>query len=141
MRIAFLTPEYPLELPTSGGLATYVQRIARLLVNFGHEAEVFVCSKSASETISDMGVAVHRVNVRLAYRAGGAARVVTGSYLLQESLPWLFQAKMLADALERRHRQLPFQLVQSSDFKAIGLFVHQNPWRRHVVRCSSAADL
>jgi glycogen synthase len=145
MRIAFLTPQYPSELPDSGGLATYVQRVARLLLNFGHDAEVFVCSQSQSETIFDGSVAVHRVNVQgtkpLVYRLGDAAQTFTESYLLQRALLWFLQAKTLADALERRHSQLPFHLVQSADYEAIGLFVRRNPGRRHVVRCSSAADL
>ena len=145
MRIAFLTPEYPSELPDSGGLATYVQRTARLLVDFGHEAEVFVCSKSGTDTILDRGIFVHRLNVRrskpLAYRFGDAAQSFTGSYLLQRALPWFLQAKTLSDALEHRHSRLPFHLVQSADYEASGLFVRRYPGRRHIVRCSSAADL
>jgi glycosyltransferase involved in cell wall biosynthesis len=145
MRIAFLTPEYPSELPDAGGLATYVQRIARLLVDFGHEAEVFVCTDEQSETVLDRGVALHRVNVQgnksLIFRVGDAVHAFTGRYILQQSLSWLLQARMLAAALERRHAQAPFQLVQSSDFQATGLFVRRYPRRRHVVRCSSAADL
>ena len=53
----------------------------------------------------------------------------------------LFQAKALAAALERRHSQTPFRLVQSADYLATGLFVRRRHGRVHVVRCSSAADL
>jgi hypothetical protein len=150
MRIAFLTPEYPSELPDAGGLATYVHRMAHLLVSFGHEAEVFVSSEGNSETVMDRGVLLHRVNVRqnqlltyrivrsLTYRIANAAQLSSVSLLL---LPWLFQAKALAAAMERRHSQAPFQLVQSADYQATGLFVRRCPERRHVVRCSVASDL
>ena len=143
MRIAFLTPEYPSELPDAGGLASYLQRVARLLVNFGHEAEVFVNSEGNSEMVEDRGVLLHRVNVRehLAHTNRIANTAQTFSGILRRSLPLLLQAKALAAAMERRHAQAPFQLVQSADFRATGLFVRRRPERRHVVRCSSATDL
>ena len=63
MRIAFLTPEYPSELTGGGGIGTYVHRIAKLLVVSGHEPEIFVLSRHASETATFDGVLIHRVNL------------------------------------------------------------------------------
>jgi hypothetical protein len=45
MRIAFLTLEYPSESSYGGGLGTYVDRMAKVLVESGHEPEVFVLSE------------------------------------------------------------------------------------------------
>lgn len=47
----------------------------------------------------------------------------------------------LARALERRHSQLPFDLVQSTNIGASGLFVRRSPGRRHIARLSSLRDL
>jgi len=147
MRIAFLTTEYPSEMPDAGGLATYIHRMAHLLVAAGHEVEVFVSvsNEDRSETVFDRGVTVHRVNVRvrrrLALRLAERVPALTGSYSLRQALRCLRQAKALAAALERRHAEKPFQLVQSADYQATGLFVRRRPGRVHVVRCSSAADL
>ncbi len=151
MRIAFLTPEYPSEYPDAGGLATYVHRISHLLAEAGHEAEVFVSSDNPSATTIDDGVVVHRINWR------GNIPVLRGvpdisssrerSEMLRHRLSWLrwvkwmLRAKAVAVALERRHADAPFRLVQSSDYLATGLFVRRRADRVHAVRCSSASDL
>jgi len=43
--------------------------------------------------------------------------------------------------MERRHREAPFDIVQSADYHAVGLRVRRLKGRVHVVRCSSAGDL
>jgi glycogen(starch) synthase len=66
MRIAHITYEYP---PHSayGGIATYVQQCARMLVDAGHEVEVFTTNQEFDgDTIED-GILVHWVKVP-AYR-------------------------------------------------------------------------
>jgi len=145
MRVAFLTLEYPTELPDAGGLATYVHRMARVLLESGHDAEVFVSSKDRSRTIRDDGILVHKVNWADRYKRLAWLHCTIGLYLrsnIWNSLvPWLLQARALAIALERRHALAPFQLVQSTDFQAAGLFVSRRRGRVHVVRCSYSADL
>jgi glycosyltransferase involved in cell wall biosynthesis len=51
------------------------------------------------------------------------------------------KAYTLAAAMQRRHREAPFDIVQSADFHAVGLAVRPMKGRIHVVRCSTAADL
>ena len=131
MRIAFLSPEYPTEHEDAGGLATYVQRMAHALMGCGHESEVFVSSAHRSETLQDEQVTVHRVK----------RPERTPLSMCSRAIPWLLQASALASSLEQRHAAAPFDLVQSADLNAIGLFVRRRPGRPHVVRCSSAADL
>ena len=144
MRVAFLTPEYPSETAAYGGLATYVARMSRLLAETGHAPEVFVPAE-AEGSIEHDGVKVHRV---LAAKSGGPApRLLAGlagasrSFALHKLASWLGQAQSLADALERRHAEAPFALVQSADYTAPGLYVRRRPGRVHAIRCSSAADL
>jgi len=52
MRIAFLTPEYPTELPDGGGLGNYLYHLAKLLVEAGHEVEVFIERASSATRTS-----------------------------------------------------------------------------------------
>jgi glycosyltransferase involved in cell wall biosynthesis len=145
MRIAFLTSEYPSELPDSGGLATYVHRMARLVLQFGHEAEVFVASQNESTTIEHEGVPVHKVcwsgQPRIPRIDAGTRRWVVPGYTWHSSIKLLLQAYALAKAVERRHASNPFDLVQSADYFAMGLFVARRPGRVRAVRCSYAADL
>ena len=60
-RIAFLTPEFPTELTTGGGLSTYLGRMSRTLVLMGHHVEVFTISQEHSEVVEFHGVHVQRV--------------------------------------------------------------------------------
>jgi len=145
MRVAFLTPEYPSELPDAGGLATYVHRMAQSLQRLGHEVEVFVTSEQDSSTISYDGVPVHRVGgspqSRFVRIGLDASRRLVHLHAWNASIELLLQARALAKALERRHRSTPFDFVQSADYFATGLFVARRPDRTHAVRCSYAQDL
>jgi glycosyltransferase involved in cell wall biosynthesis len=144
MRIAFITPEYPSELADRGGLGTYLHRMARLLAETGHQPEVFVATDQQPGVITYEGIRVQRVSwtqeytwTRRCHRAG----TITLRSRLWDLLPWLLRAHSLSVALEERHSMAPFQLVQSADYLASGLFVRQRPERVHIVRCSSSADL
>ena len=61
VRIAFLTPEFPTEFATAGGLSTYLGRMSRTLVSLGHHVEVFTISQEVSEVVEFHGVRVQRV--------------------------------------------------------------------------------
>jgi glycogen(starch) synthase len=145
MRIAFLTVQYPSEQPDYGGIATYVRRMARLLLEHGHEPEVFVPSQDQSQIVCDEGILVHKVNwMELYHRFVSLhrkAELLLRSSIWSSSVRWLLQARSLAVELERRHESAPFALVQSTDFEGVGLFVRRRFGRLHVVRCSSSADL
>lgn len=145
MRIAFLTPEYPSELPDAGGLATYVHRMARLLCEFGHKPEVFVTCRNRSATISYDGVPVHRIGwnhqpriLRIGLRT---SRWLIPSRTWNYSYELLLQSYALARALKHRHTLVPFDLIQSADYLAAGLFVSRRADWVRAIRCSSAADL
>lgn len=144
-RIAFLTPEFVTEYQRGGGLGAYLARMGRLLVEAGHEPEIFVPSRQEPKLLWHDGVRVHRVPV-FAQRAWQSmlARILRVSKAgpdWQSLFHWLIQAQSLADAMEQRHREAPFQMVQSADYLGVGCFVRHKTGRVHVVRCSSAADL
>lgn len=145
MRVAFVTSEYPTELPDGGGLGNYVHRMAKLLLASGHEAEVFVPSLLSDETQTYDGVPVHRIRwrdrhplVKFLFR-GGKALINIEAW--RDSTSLMAQAWGLSSALERRHKVAPFELIQSSDYLAPGLFISRRSDRVHAVRCSTAADL
>jgi glycosyltransferase involved in cell wall biosynthesis len=138
-RVAFVTPEFVSEDPRAGGLGNYLQRMTQALVQQGQCAEVFVTSHSAPGMIDFNGVAVHRVRaaterrpVRAALRVLGALRLTA----LGSTLRALVDAWSLAAALRRRMQVAPFDLVQSSDYRGVGLFVSPGGDTSHVIRCS-----
>ena len=143
-RIAFLTTEFASETPRGGGLASYLDRITRALRDAGHQPEVFLLSSEPPGVLEREGIRVERVcradralGVRLAWHAFsrlGLARWIPTLHLLSGALG-------LARALEARDAEMPFDLVQSADYRATGLWVRRRAGRRHLVRCSSASDL
>lgn len=143
LRIAFLTPEFRTEC-LDGGLASYLDRMTRALRSLGHECEVFVESSCTPEVLTYNGMRVQRV--RAAHRHWG----VRGAFRLARTLrlreigPVIAAASGalgLSQALEQRHEQRPFDIVQSADTRATGLFVRKCRGRRHLVRCSWARTL
>jgi glycosyltransferase involved in cell wall biosynthesis len=141
VRLAFLSSEFVTDSPDSGGLANYLHRMGRLLVERGHEVEVFIPSTAQPAYVDHHGIGVHRVRVPpISVAQLWRIRLARG----KRSVDWFalrLQARALAEALEKRHQEKPFRLVQSADYCAVGLEVAKRQGRRHVMRCSSAADL
>jgi glycosyltransferase involved in cell wall biosynthesis len=140
LRIAFVTPEFASECEAGGGLGNYLHRMTRALVELGHEPEVFALSPRASDDIDFDGVRIHRVRRSDAGRLARAWLGLgwrLGLHGLQPPVFRLADAQRLARALARRDRERPFDLVQSADYQASGLFVDSLPGRPHLVRCSA----
>ncbi|HEY5658367.1 MAG TPA: glycosyltransferase family 4 protein, partial [Myxococcota bacterium] len=145
-RVAFLTSEFVSEDPRGGGLGHYVSRMARALVAAGHQAEVFVPSARDPGPLDFDGIVVHRVRRALERRAVRAALLACrrlGLRRLARCIPNATDAWLLARALRQREALAPFDLVQSADHLAAGLFVDAWGGRRrrpHAVRCSNDGD-
>jgi len=60
MKIAFISYEYPPDTAT-GGIATYVYQVARMMQRRGHHVEVFTGSPQREGTTIEDGVVVHRI--------------------------------------------------------------------------------
>ena len=145
MRIAFITPEFVTDYHDGGGLGNYLNRLGRLLVEQGHEVEVFVASRMEPRILQHEGIYVERVRpypgtswMRILSRALRTIRA--GDDWDSVFLTWC-QSRALAAAMERRHRAHPFDLVQSADFMSVGFAVRRAKNRLHVIRCSTAVDL
>jgi glycosyltransferase involved in cell wall biosynthesis len=134
-RVAFLTPEFLTTSPKGGGLASYLGRMALALGHAGHTPEIFVVAER-DEVLDWHGIRIEHVQPlsnwwlkllgshwRLRLKLGVTLRQLCG-------------AVGLAQALERRHAQTAFNLVQSADWGLTGFFVPRRRGRTHLVRCS-----
>ena len=141
MRIAFITPQFVTDYRNAGGLGNYLFRIGKLLVERGHQVEVFVSSNLEPRILMHEGIRVERVSPV----AGSCGRRILVQMSRMGGVGYAFglatQAYALAAAMQRRHREAPFDIVQSSDYLAVGLAVRSMKGRIHLVRCSTAADL
>lgn len=145
LRIAFLTNEFVTEKKKGGGLASYLNRITQALKALGHEPEVFV--RRAGNTIPDIvehnGIRVEHVAVAQNWSLRLLAHLDQKFF----QSPWggaadyLGTALGLARALERRHKEQPFDFVQSTNLGASGLFVRHMANRPHLIRLSSHRSL
>ncbi len=141
MRVAFITPEFVTDYAEGGGLGQYLNRMGKLLVERGHQVEIFVSSEREPRVLDHEGMRVQRVAptsralpARLLRKTCDLARFSFVSAVLARS-------HALSAALEARHRQAQFDIVQSADYLAVGWAVRRMKGRVHLVRCSSAADL
>jgi glycogen(starch) synthase len=141
-RFAFVTPEYATEGDTQGGgLASYVRTTARALVERGHEVEVFTIGRVHSVE-NDAGTRVHRIREAISARwVRALLRIcrVLGLRRAPLALIAAVDAFFLARALAARERSHPFDVVQSADFRATGLFIAGRVRcdRPHLVRASN----
>lgn len=139
-RFAFLTDEFVTQRLTGGGLATYVDRMARTLVAAGVEVEVFVrCTdRHAPPSFEHHGILVHPVSNR--HPLYGALARLPLRFLKE---PWggawayLRTSSTMARAFLARHREKPFHAVQATNSSALGLFLPPLPGCRRLIRLSS----
>lgn len=116
MRVALVTPEFPLDgQPPSGGLGHHVRRLALALHAAGHEAEVFVPVRGAAAAPAW----VHPVDRAWPAAARWASRLVRHALPLPIDMD--VRAQRLAGALLARHREAPFDVAQYAHLAAVGL--------------------
>jgi len=142
IHFAFLTPEFPTNSPSSGGLATFAGRITRSLVAKGYCVDVFLPAESPS-TEDWFGVNVFNVQIppyqaSLWNRGPGSWWGRISSEGLERTL---HSARFLANALEKKHAVDAYNYVHGADFGLTTYFVRPAPNRRVVVRASSRSEL
>lgn len=136
-----MTPEFVTEYGFGGGLGNYLNRFTKELVKRGHEVEVFVSSYHKAETIKHEGILVHRVPHAFRRRANLPLKLAAKLMGNGDAFDLHVRSWRLSRALEARHKESAFDVVQCADYLAVGLHVAKRSDRRLVVRCSSAADL
>jgi len=145
LRIAFLTNEFVIEYMTSGGLGNYLSRITQALKSIGHEPEVFVrrLGSEIPDVVDYNGIRVEHVaaanNLPLRLLARFDKQYLHSPF--GGPANYIGTALGLARALERRHKERPFDFVQSTNCGASGLFVRNAQKRPHIIRLSSHRGL
>jgi glycosyltransferase involved in cell wall biosynthesis len=146
LHIAFLTSEFVSEKKTWGGLGNYLNRITRSLKESGHIPEVFVISSEKPEVIDFNGIRVNRVSKKKNFFLG-IVSVISKTLRLERGTVWggpaayLTYAYSLSKAFKRRHKEYPFDFVQSTNCHASGYFIPKMSDCTHLVRISSKRDL
>jgi glycosyltransferase involved in cell wall biosynthesis len=143
LRIAFLTPEFVAEGSGTGGLASYVYRISKALMNLGHEVEVFIPVLRNSSGISVFdGIRVERARFAHSVPFRIISRLRLAGYLnLRQTYIHILMSLGISQAFAKREEERPFDFVQSSDVGVPGLFVKKRHRRPLLVRCSWARDV
>lgn len=97
MRIALISFEFPPAVAV-GGIGTYAWNAAVMLAGAGHEVEVFAAGRAGPEPAQALGVRVHRLDSadRAAFR------------------------EALAPVFSSRHRERPFDVLESPEIGAEG---------------------
>lgn len=136
MKIIFVTPEFITE-PNSfdGGLANYLFRVAKALVEFGHEPVVLVAANEDNLLLYE-GISVYRVNVnnKLIKLLDRVTR-----YRCSFLLNWTYSSWVLNSALKKVTRESCFDLIQYASYTATGYF--RNRRIPSVVRISAYQPL
>ncbi len=133
LRIAFATPEYVTEKHFDGGLANCVNRVARSLVQLGHDVHVVTLSLEDENQFDYDGVMVHRV--MLGRRWQMLNRLTR--YSFPTALHWLNLSAQIVRKLKQLHRKEPFDLIQYPSYSSCGVFSIPLLRAAHVVRASS----
>ena len=117
MRIGFLTPEFVTENYFSGGLAHYLYRVSRALVSRGHDVHVITLSEIDSAEFDHDGIHVYRIAKNL--KVNWLNRLTRNK--VRSALACLFLSYRFFRKLKQLHRQVPFDIVQFSNYNFCGL--------------------
>jgi glycosyltransferase involved in cell wall biosynthesis len=133
LRIAFATPEYVTEKHFDGGLANYLHRVSRSLVELGHDVHVVTLSLNDESEFAHDGVMVHRIMLK---RGWQTLNWLT-RYTFPTTLHWLNFSAQVLRKLKELHREKPFALIQYPNYSSCGVFAIPLLRATHVVRASS----
>lgn len=103
MRIALISFEFPPSIGV-GGIGAYSFEAARMLAGGGYDVEVFAAGPTGDEPAQGFGVHVHRVDVvdRMSFR------------------------EAIVPIFAERHASRPFDVLESPEYGAEGLFVSRH---------------
>ena len=138
LRIAFLTPEYVIGDRRDGGLANYLHKISRELVQRNHDVTVFVLSDRNNDS-KDGEIEI--VEVKQPHRLHLPRWL---HYKLERFLP-LAEAFRAARRIEKavwdHHRKAPFDVIHTTSYSAPGFTLRRNKQIPVVCRISSYTPL
>lgn len=116
MHIVFLTNEYPKPNFPHGGVGTFIQSLARWLVNQGHQVSVIgVNYISNDEQESVHGVVIYRLKKQF-----------------KKGLTWWLHAQSINKKLEELHVEKPIDIVEGSELAFA--FIQKIPGVKYLIR-------
>src|SRR5690349_6250886 len=133
LRIAFATPEYVTENHFDGGLANYLNRVAKTLADLGHDVHVVTLSHQNEAEFDHEGVMVHRLTLGRGWQTVNRLT----RYSLPTTLHWLNFSTQIFRKLKQLHREEAFHLIQYPNYSSCGVFAIPFLRATHVVRTSS----
>lgn len=139
LRIAFLTNEFVSEDDSYGGLASYLNRMTQALQQSGHDAEVFVSGRPTAGRVDYHGILVHRLRIEEPTWLRALDRLTRRRFRAPfgGAYGYVGNAIALSKALEARHAENPFDVVQSTNVGASSMFIRSRRGRTHLQRLSS----
>jgi glycosyltransferase involved in cell wall biosynthesis len=106
MHIVFITHEYPNINASNGGVGTFVQTLARWLVNKGNIVSVVgINNKNTNEESNDFGVRIYRL-----------------PKISVKGFTWLLQAKSINQKLLELNEINPIQIIEGTELAFAFLF-------------------
>jgi glycosyltransferase involved in cell wall biosynthesis len=138
LHIGFLTSEYIIP-PThlDGGLATYIQKVSRGLVERGHQVSVFCLSDRNFDWI-DEGVCIHEVLDVSLRKHDLLNDIIFPTAKIEEILE---NSSKLAKRLLEVNTQDPLDIIQAASYQAVGIAMCNNGSIPLITRISSLAPL
>ena len=138
LHLGFPTSEYIIPPDRlDGGLATYIQKVGRALVNRGHHVSVFCLSERDSDWL-DQGVHVYEIRAEPRGALPGPSRILRPVLELGRIIE---NSTRLATRLLEVNREQPFDVVQAAPNHAVAMALCHNGRFPLISRVSSASRL
>lgn len=134
MKIAFLTPEYPMPGRCEGGLANYTRKMARILSERGCSVWVFVISARDSQWM-DGSVTV--CEVKRSRVNHNSLQNISYLNIFPLALSQFLNSARVRSCFWREHRKAPFDIIHASSYKAPGFCLLRNSRVPVICRVSS----
>ena len=107
MKVAFLTPEYPLhQFGSSGGIGTSISNLAKGLITFSHEVTVLIYGQEEDAVFEESGITFYSIkNIKV------------------KGLSWFLTRKKIEKLINTLHREKKLDLVEAADWTGITSFM------------------
>ncbi len=114
MHITYITSEFVTE-KNKGGLATYLNNIARIMSCHGQEVTIITLSDTNEEFHYETGINVIRVRAR---------NIRSKEEIVGREFDLLYNSWKLYQAVTKLHRVKKIDIIQAANYQGIGIFRH-----------------
>ena len=122
MRIAFITSEFPIEGSDYGGLATYIAKISKLLVQAGHTVDIYTLADVEPFKIDHFGATVYGVSSKWLSFKGIAHLDTLIPSVFRPTYFDLKDARSLYRECIKQFSKCAYDVIQVANVRSVGLF-------------------